>query len=119
MPELCTSCGSPIANSQVTGIFCDNCHGQQLDTGAGWKRHIQGPAAVGIGAGAVPFFVSFVINSLNVVALACGAIAVLAGLAALPGALKAPAAEKGSRVGLALVALALGGWHILRSGVLG
>lgn len=111
--ESCTSCGSPIANTQVTGIFCDTCHAQQVGGSSGWKQHLQGPAAVGIAAGGLPFVISFMINNLNVVALVCGAVAVLAGLAALPGALKAPSDQKGACVGLALAALALGAVQLL------
>ncbi len=116
--ESCASCGKPIENTTVTGIFCEACHDRDVAPKPGWKSYFTGPTYIGLIAVGFPFFAHANINGLDYVAVGGGAVGLLAGGAGLAVGLKSPKEERGKKLAAAGAVMLVALLVLLRSGLL-
>jgi hypothetical protein len=120
MPDqACASCGKPVENAAVTGVFCGACYERDLAPKPGWKTFFSGPAYVGIVAVLLPWVVHVDVNGVQYVSLGGGGVGVLAALAAGAVAIKGPAEERMKKLAPAGLILLLGLVDVAGSGILG
>lgn len=104
----CITCASHIENTAVTGVFCTACHEEEVAPPRGWRDLFRGPNGGAVGLGTAPFVVSFSINGVDYVALACGGLALTLGVVGLALAVRTSGEERRYRLGGAGLAVLLG-----------
>lgn len=115
MDQACIECSAPVTEPALTGVLCRSCfdNEQNADTGSILRSPLS-VAFLGVGS---PIAFQVTIDGLNYVKLIGGAAAVVAALATIPMAVKAPDSTRAKIFFAMLISFIGGGFHLYTSGL--